>query len=151
VGDRGPNDRGPGDRGTVLALMPAALLVLLLLAAIAVDTTTEYLARRELAAAADAAANDAVTFGLDEARFRETGEFVLDSARAEEAVRRALAARAGGVVDRAAIDVATDPEEGTVTVTLRSTAHLVFSPIVPGAPHDVDVVARATADVYVGD
>ena len=50
-----------------LALVPAALLVLLVLAAIAVDSASEYLARRELAAAADAAANDAATFGLDEA------------------------------------------------------------------------------------
>jgi hypothetical protein len=135
----------------VLALIPAGLLVLLLLAAIAVDAATEYLARSELAAAADAAANDAATFGLDEARFRETGEFVLDPARAEEAVRRALAARGSGVIDRAQIATEVDPEAGTVTVTLRSSAHLVFAPVVPGAPHDVGVAARATADVYVGD
>jgi uncharacterized membrane protein len=110
------------------------MLVLVVLAAIAVDTTTEYLARRELAAAADAAANDAVTFGLDEA-----------------AVRRALTARSSSVVDRAAVAVDSNPEDGTVTVTLRSSAHLVFSTALPGSPHDVDVVARATADVYVGD
>jgi len=144
-------DRLGDDRGSVLALVPAAMLVLLVLAAIAVDTTTEYLARRELAAAADAAANDAATFGLDEARFRDTGEFVLDPGRAEEAVRRALAARSSAVIDRAAIAVDSDAEAGTVTVTLRSSAHLVFAPALPGAPHDVDVVARATADVYVGD
>jgi hypothetical protein len=139
------------DDGSVLALVPAALLVLLVLAAVAVDTTTEYLARRELAAAADAAANDAVTFGLDEARFRDTGEFALDPERAEEAVRRALAVRASAVVDRASVSVDADAEAGTVTVTLRSTAHLLFSPALPGAAHDVDVVARATADVTVGD
>ena len=144
-------DRLGDDRGSVLALVPAAMLVLLVLAAIAGDTTTEYLARRELAAAADAAANDAATFGLDEARFRDTGEFVLDPGRAEEAVRRALAARSSAVIDRAAIAVDSDPEAGTVTVTLRSSAHLVFAPSLPGAPHAVDVVARATADVYVGD
>ena len=144
-------DRLRSDRGSVLALVPAALLVLIVLAAIAVDTTTEYLARRELAAAADAAANDAVTFGLDEARFRETGEFVLDAERAEEAVRRALSARWSTVIDRAVVAGDSDPQEGTVNVTLRSSAHLVFSPALPGAPHDVDVVARATADVYVGD
>lgn len=144
-------ERAFRDRGSVLALMPAALLMLLLLAAIAVDTTTEYLARRELAAAADAAANDAVTFGLDEARFRETGEFSLDGERTQEAVRRALAVRGSDVVDHAAVDVTTDPEQGTVTVTLRSSAHLVFAPIVPGAPHEVAVIARATAEVYVGD
>ena len=102
------------------------------------------------AAAAAGRGRGAVTFGLDEAR-SQTGEFVLDPERAEEAVRRALAARSSAVIDRAAVAVDSDPEEGTVTVTLRSSAHLVFSPALPGAPHDVDVVARATADVYVGD
>ena len=144
-------DRGASERGSALALVPAALLVLVVLAALAVDSATEYLARRELAAAADAAANDAVTFGLDEATFRETGEFVLDAERADEAVRRALAARASDIVTRAEVDVHADVGAGTVTVTLRSRAHLVFSPAVPGAPNDVAVVARATADVYVGD
>ncbi len=98
--DRTGRDRASGDRGSVLALVPAALLVLLVLAAIAVDSASEYLARRELAAAADAAANDAATFGLDEARFRETGEFVLDPARANEAVaaERSRCAAAGSSI-----------------------------------------------------
>ncbi len=122
-----------------------------MLAAIAVDSATEYLARRELASAADAAANDAATFGLDEVRFRETGEFVLDPGRAEEAVRRALAVRRSDVIDRAVIAIDVDPDVGTVTVSLRSSAQLIFAPVVPGAAHEVDVVARATADVYVGD
>ncbi len=142
---------GSAERGSVLALVPAGLLVLVLLAAIAVDSSVAYLGRRELAAAADAAANDAVTYGLDEARFRETGKFALDSARVEEAVRRALIAQHSDVVDRAVLEVQTDAEAGTVTVTLRSTAELVFAAAVPGAPHEVSVVARATADVLVGD
>ncbi len=100
------------ERGSVLALVPAGLLVLMLLAAIAVDSSVAYLGRRELAAAADAAANDAVTYGLDEARFRETGAFALDPVRAEEAVRRALLARHSDVVDRAVLDVQTDAETG---------------------------------------
>lgn len=139
------------ERGSVLALVPAGLLVLMLLAAIAVDSSVAYLGRRELAAAADAAANDAVTYGLDESRFRETGAFALDPVRAEEAVRRALLARHSDVVDRAVLDVQTDAETGSVTVTLRSTTALVFAPAVPGAPNDVIVVAQATADVLVGD
>jgi Flp pilus assembly protein TadG len=124
---------------------------LVLLAAIAVDSSVAYLGRRELAAAADAAANDAVTYGLDEARLRETGAFALDPVRAEEAVRRALLARRSDVVDRAVLDVQTDAETGSVTVTLRSTTALVFAPAVPGAPDEVTVVAQATADVLVGD
>ena len=124
---------------------------MMLLAGIAVDSSVAYLGRRELAAAADAAANDAVTYGLDEARFRETGEFALDPVRAEEAVRRALLARHSDVVDRAVLDVQTDAETGSVTVTLRSTTALVFAPAVPGAPDEVSVVAQATAEVLVGD
>ncbi|RPI09763.1 MAG: hypothetical protein EHM63_04215 [Actinobacteria bacterium] len=139
------------ERASVLALVPAGLLVLVLLAAIAVDSSIGYLGRRELAAAADAAANDAVTYGLDEARFRETGEFALDPARAEEAVRRALTARQSEVVDRAVLEVQTDADAGSVTVTLRSSVELVFSPAVPGAPETMSVVAQATADVLVGD
>ena len=124
---------------------------MMVLAAIAVDSSVAYLGRRELAAAADAAANDAVTYGLDESRFRETGAFALDPVRAEEAVRRALLARHSDVVDRAVLDVQTDAETGSVTVTLRSTTALVFAPAVPGAPNEVIVVAQATADVLVGD
>ena len=81
----------------------------------------------------------------------ETGAFALDPVRAEEAVRRALLARHSDVVDRAVLDVQTDAETGSVTVTLRSTTALVFAPAVPGAPDEVIVVAQATADVLVGD
>ena len=55
------------------------------------------------------------------------------------------------MVDRAVLEVQTDAEAGTVTVTLRSTAELVFAAAVPGAPDEVSVVAQATADVLVGD
>ena len=55
------------------------------------------------------------------------------------------------MVDRAVLDVQTDADAGTVTVTLRSTTALVFAPAVPGAPDEVSVVAEATADVLVGD
>ena len=55
------------------------------------------------------------------------------------------------MVDRAVLDVQTDAETGSVTVTLRSTTALVFAPAVPGAPNEVIVVAQATADVLVGD
>ena len=72
-------------------------------------------------------------------------------ARAEEAVRRALIARQSDVVDRAVLEVQTDADAGSVTVTLRSSVELVFSPAVPGAPEMMSVVAQATADVLVGD
>ncbi len=141
-----------GEHGSVLALVPAGLLVLVLLAAIAVDSSVAYLGRRELAAAADAAANNAVTYGLDEARFRETGAFALDpgkdrGSRPPRVDARDTATWSTGRCSRCR----PTSEAGTVTVTLRSTAALVFAPAVPGAPNEVSVVAQATADVLVGD
>ena len=117
------------DRGSVLALVPAGLLVLVLLAAIAVDTSVAYLGRRELAAAADAAANDAVTY---RARRGALSRDRPVRARSRCAPRKRyderLVVRQSDVVDRAAVEVTTDADAGTVTVTLRSSVDLVFSP-----------------------
>ena len=131
-------------------LMPAAVLVVMVLGALAVDFTVARLARRDLAAAADAAANDAVTAGLNEAAFRETGQFVLDPARVDAVVRASLALHAADVVSRATVTIATDATAGTVTVTLRSTADAVFGRAIPGF-RTLDVSASSTAQVDVSN
>ena len=51
-------------------LMPAAVLIVILLGSIAVDFAVVFLGQRDLGAAAAAAANNAATYGLDEAAFR---------------------------------------------------------------------------------
>lgn len=130
-------------------LMPAAVLVVMVLGALAVDFTVARLARRDLAAAADAAANDAVTAGLDEALFRETGQFVLDPARVDAVVRASLALHTDDVVGRATVSVDTDAAAGIVTVTLHSTADAVFGRAIPGF-RTLDVSASSTAQVDIG-
>lgn len=129
------------DRASALLLMPAAVLVVLVLGAIAVDAAVAFLAERDLAAAAAAAANDAATAGLDEDALRGGAGYRLDPALVEAAVQRALTAR--GVDPGTSVDVAVAGTE--VRVTLRGAARLVFAPAIPGAPDTVDVEATASA------
>lgn len=129
------------ERGSVLLLMPAAVLIVLILGAIAVDAGVAFLAERELASAAAAAANDAVTAGLDEAALRRGQGYRLDPGRVQDAAARSLAAQ-GLHPDT---DVAVAVEGLAVRVTLRADAALVFAAAVPGAPDVVRVSATASA------
>ena len=131
------------ERGSVLMLMPAAVLVVLVLGSIAVDFSIAFLAERELVSAASAAANDAATYGLDEASLRDGGELVLDPARVREAAVRSLAARGNRLLDQATVDV--DVSGTQVRVTIRSRAEYLFAAAIPGAPDGADVEATATA------
>ena len=131
------------ESGSVLLLMPAAVLIVLLLGSIAVDFSSAYLAERELSALAGAAANDAATFGLDEAAFRRDGTYRLDPTRVEEACRRALAARSTGVLDGASITCRI--EGAGVRAEASGRARYVFAPVIPGAPDGQDVSASAWA------
>src|SRR3954452_25010937 len=80
------------ENGTVLMLMPAAVLVLLILGAITFDYAHLYLAKRDLQAAAESAANDAITFGIDQAAIRRGHGVRLDDQSALRAVDISLAA-----------------------------------------------------------
>lgn len=93
--------------------------------------------------AAGAAANDASSRGLDEARFRRDGELVIDRRRAEQAVIESLAAR--GMLD----DLSGPPEVSvtrpqTVSVRLTRRVDYVFAKALPGE-RSADVSASATA------
>jgi hypothetical protein len=131
-----------GERGSVLFLMPAAVLVVVLLGAVTVDASVAYLGRRELASAAVAAANDAVTFGVDEQTYYAGGGYTLSPARVRRAVDDAVAASHVLAHD---ISVAVGIDGRRVTVTLEGDVDYVFGRAFPGAPHAVHVVARATA------
>ncbi len=72
-------------------LMPAAVLIVVILGGIAVDSAVTFSAQRELVSAAQAAANDAAAFGLDESAFRAGEGYVLEPARVEQVILRALA------------------------------------------------------------
>src|SRR5437868_1877996 len=82
--------RVTGDRGSVLMLMPAAVLIVLVLSAIAVDLSIVQMGERQAIDAADAAANDAVTYGISESTLRDGGGIQLDPVRVRASVQRTL-------------------------------------------------------------
>jgi Flp pilus assembly protein TadG len=124
-------------------LMPAAVLIVVMLGAIAVDLSLVYLGRRELAAAASAAANDAATYGVDQEALRSGQGYLLDPERVEAAALASLEAR-GLDVDVFSVDaVVVGTDEVRVTITGR--VSYLFAPAVPGGPEEAAVSATASA------
>lgn len=134
------------ERGSVLVLMPVAALVFVILGALALDATVLFMAERELAGAAAAAANDAVTAAIDEEAFYATGCVAVAPDEAADVVRRSVAAKrlGDGGIDLSPPDV--EVVDGSrVTVTLRGRAPHVFTKALPGGPASTAVAATATA------
>src|SRR3954466_8609978 len=106
-----------GERGSGLMLVPAGFLVLIMLSAIAFDYSHVYLGQRQLASSAEAAANDAVTYAVDQAALRAGEGYRLDPALVAEAVEQSLAAHgiSGVRVDPPLVELLTPT---TVRVTL---------------------------------
>jgi hypothetical protein len=132
------------DDGSALILMPAAVLIVLALSAITMDLSLVHLARREAIAAAEAAADDAVTFGLDERMLRLNGRYVLSEARVHDAVDRALMARS--IDDELAAPPTVTITGTTVEVRVELQVDYVFAPALPGAPRGTTVSAVGSAD-----
>lgn len=127
------------DRGSVLMLMPAAVLVIVILGGIAVDSAVVFSAQRELVNGAQAAANDAVAYGIDENAFRSGHGYVYDPARVEEAIARALSSR------RITARHRWHRVGNRIVVELDQTVSFIFAKAVPGAHHGTTVHARADA------
>lgn len=131
-------------------LMPAAVLVLVALAGVTVDAALVFLADRQLADAAAAAANDAVAAALDDAAFYGEGELRVDPATARRVVAEAVAARSAdwlGPVDVVRVEVRAGP---MVTVELAGTVRRLFGGALPGVGDRVAVGAVATATLDTG-
>ena len=127
-------------------LVPAGVLVLVTLAAITVDSALVFLAERQLADAAAAAANDAVAAALDDAAFYEHGEVSIDPGRATEVAAAAVDARSADwlrPVELTRVDV--DADRPAVTVELRASVRRLFGRALPGVSDRVPVGATATA------
>ncbi|MGH9247004.1 MAG: hypothetical protein ACRD29_22335 [Acidimicrobiales bacterium] len=129
-------------------LWPAALLVVLLLASIAVDFSIILMGRRELRWAADAAANDAVTYGIDQAHYRNTGEIRLDADRVHEAVANSLRARGLPYELRGSPIITIDDATDEVVVALTADIPYLFADGFPGLPdtETVEVAGDATPE-----
>ena len=118
------------ESGSALMLMPAAVLIVLMMLGIAVDESRVFLARRELADLAATAANDAVTRGLDQSRFRSDGSYVLSRTAVEESVLATLAtADLAAPVSGHAVGIGNN--EPTVTVTLTAELAPLFRLVAP--------------------
>lgn len=125
--------------GSALMLMPAAVLVVVILGAISVDSAVVFMAQRDLVNGAQAAANDAVAYGLDESAFRAGRGYAYDPARVEAAVSRALLAR--GIHARHRWYRTGD----RLVVELDTSVDHIFSQAVPGGRRAEEVHARADA------
>lgn len=133
------------DRGTVLMLMPAAVLVLFMLGGIAFDYGHLFLAKRELSSLAEAAANDAVTHGVDQAAVRRGDGYVLDPALVVDSVNAAVADHSP------ALHLLGDPQveflsPTEVRVTITASIEYVFTRVARGAKDSEVVTVTATAD-----
>ena len=139
------------ERGSVLMLMPAAVMIVIVLGSIAVDFAIAFLGEREALSLATAAANDAATAALDQDRFREAGEFVLDHDRARRVVDATLSASSSELHD-VVVEVTFPVIDGTegVRVVVSGTVDYVFARAIPGAPDGMAVEASATAVARVG-
>jgi Flp pilus assembly protein TadG len=137
--------RGRGERGTVLMMVPAGFLVLLILAAITFDYSHLFLAQRELSSVAEAAANDAVTYGVDQGRLRAGEGAHLDPNRVDVAVQQALAAHGRDltIIDARAVTVS----DTRVEVTLIATIEYVFVKAMPGSPKTATITVHSAAEV----
>lgn len=117
------------ERGSVLMLLPAFLLIVVLMGSIAVDFSVAFLAKRELAALATAAANDAATAGADQASLVQ-GDYILDEQRVLAAAQQAVDSTSSSSVHVESRDVDVIEVDGTpaVRVTLRGRADFVIRP-----------------------
>jgi hypothetical protein len=124
-------------------LMPAGVLIVLVMAAITMDLSLVHLGRREVVAAAEAAANDATTYGLSERAYRSGDGYALDPRRVDAAVIASL--EASGMAD----DLANPPDVvivgTTVQVRLTIRVDYVFARALPGVAHDTVVSASGSA------
>ena len=135
--------RMKGQAGSVLALVPAGFLVLIVLAALAVDSAVAYLGQRQLHDALAAAANDAVTAGLDNASFYRTGKLTLDPVAVADTVCIDLAAQHDSGLQ--SVSVGMELSGDSVKLSGHASVGAVFGRALPGfATRSVAAVASAT-------
>lgn len=131
------------ERASALVLMPVAVLIFLVLGALAVDSAAVFLAQRQLANAAVAAANDAVA-AVDVDTYYGDGSFRLDRARVQQVAEETVARRGLDHLD-AVVAVAT-VQGAAVEVSITAQVDHIFSGAVPGGRTTADVAATAVAD-----
>lgn len=141
--ERSGRERGTaGERGSSLMLMPVAVLIFIILGAFAVDFSAARLARREMIAAAQSAAQDAAIAGLDEAAYYDDG-----SIRFDERDARAQAVASLAAADPTIVLEGFTLDGGSVVVTVAADVSTIFAKAVPGGPDNFRVRAQASAQL----
>ena len=130
-----------GDRGSMTIWMLGLSVLLLLFGGLAIDFWRALALQRELSAVADSAAIAAAS-GIDEVRYRESGEVVLDPERA-----RALgvASITGQEVDPAVVRGRTDSAGLSVSVVVVDAVELGLLGLLVDQTEPLTVRAEATA------
>lgn len=128
--------------------MPAAVLIFLVLGTLAVDAAVVFLAQRQLANAAVAAANDAAA-AVDVQRFYGDGSLRLLPAQAQQVAEDSLGRLELDHLGELRSDVSVG--DGEVEVTLTASVEHIFSGAVPGGPDTAEVAATAVADTRRGE
>lgn len=129
------------ERGSAVIWLVGLTTLLLLFGGLAVDFWRALALQRELAAVADSAALAAAS-GIDEALYRETGEVVLDSTRAEALGRASIA---GQEVELLSGDVLTSADGLQVDVVLVDSLELGLLGIFVDQTEPLTIRAEATA------
>lgn len=137
----------PKDTGSVLALVPAGFLVLILLGGLAVDSAVAYQRQHQLHDALSAAANDAVSAGLNDRSFYAGTGVVLDPNTVASVVCRSMAAQDLPALHRLRLAVALTGD--AVRVRASATISPVFGRAIPGFG-DRQVSSTADATLSAG-
>ena len=113
-----------GERGSITIWLLGLAVMLLFVGGLSLDLWRAFSARQLLANAADAAAIAGAT-GIDTARFRTTGQIVLDPALAGQRIQDSLAHQ-GGLPLAAPPGVEVDPDAPQVAVVLTGQVRLTL-------------------------
>jgi len=133
-------------RGSVLMLMPAGLLVVFVLGSISLEFATVSMRQRSLYNAADAAANDAATYGIDQVVLRASGDVVLDPTLVEQAIVVSLRAQRIELASPPRIEISDDRK--TIELELVQNVPYIIARALPGAD---GTVVHATVHATIVD
>ena len=136
--------RARPERGSALMLVPAAVLVLIMLAAITVDSAIVFLAQRDVANRAAAAANDIAGVALADEALYGGDDLVLDGEAAQAYVARIIGqAPLPARYLRMEATVAIDGSQ--VEVSAVAEVRRLFAPALAGLRTTATVEAVSTA------
>ena len=129
------------ERGSAMLLIPAAVLIVVLFAAVALDSAEAFLVQRELAAAADAMANDAIA-GIDPDLVFTGAGAQIDDVRLVRLVTQSLSERAADLAEPDVPVIRRLPGDG-VEIELGAAVRPFFGRLLHPGGWKVRATARA--------